>query len=85
MKYLRENDRVKVTFVDGKPISIEVPDTIDLVVKDTPPAMKGATATNQYKDAILENGLTVQVPPFIGPGDKVRVDTRTDEYIERVK
>jgi elongation factor P len=85
MDYLRENERVKVTFIDGKPISIEVPPSVDLTVKDTPPAIKGATATNQYKDATLENGLKVQVPPFIGPGDKVRVDTRTGEYIERVK
>jgi elongation factor P len=72
-------------FVGGKPVSVDVPASIDLVVTDTPPSLKGATATNQDKEAILENGLKVQVPPFIGPGEKIRVDTRTGEYIERVK
>jgi elongation factor P len=85
MQYVTPNSRVKVMYVDDKPVSIEVPATIDLVVTETPPSIKGATATNQYKDAVLENGLKVQVPPFIGPGEKIRVDTRTGEYIERVK
>jgi elongation factor P len=85
MQYLKENTRVTVKHIDNKPVSVEVPASIDLVVTDTPPSIKGATATNQYKDATLENGLKVQVPPFIGPGEKIRVDTRTGEYIERVK
>jgi elongation factor P len=85
MQYLKSNDKVSVMFVGGKPVSVDVPASIDLVVTDTPPSLKGATATNQYKEAILENGLKVQVPPFIGPGEKIRVDTRTGEYIERVK
>jgi elongation factor P len=85
MSYLLPNNRVMVKYVDGKPVSVEVPPSIDLVVTDTPPSLKGATATNQYKEATLENGLKVQVPPFIGPGEKVRIDTRTGEYIERVK
>ena len=85
MQYLLPNSRVMVKYVDDKPVSVEVPASIDLTVTDTPPSIKGATATNQYKEAILENGLKVQVPPFIGPGEKVRIDTRTGEYIERVK
>jgi elongation factor P len=85
MQYLKENARVTVKYIDNKPVSIEVPASIDLEVKDTPPSLKGATATNQYKEATLENGLKVQVPPFIGPGEKIRIDTRTGEYIERVK
>ena len=85
MQYILPNSKVQVMYVDDKAVSIEVPASIDLTVTDTPPSIKGATATNQYKDAILENGLKVQVPPFIGPGEKIRVDTRTGEYVERVK
>ena len=85
MQYILPNHRVNVMYVDSKPVSVDVPASIDLQVTDTPPALKGATATNQYKEAVLENGLKVQVPPFIGPGEKVRIDTRTGEYIERVK
>jgi len=85
MQFLLPNARVMVKYVDDKPVSIEVPPSIDLTVTDTPPSIKGATATNQYKEAILETGLKVQVPPFVGPGEKIRIDTRTGEYIERVK
>lgn len=85
MQYILPNSKVQVMYVDNKPISVEVPASIDLTVTDTPPSIKGATATNQYKEATLENGLKVQVPPFIGPGDRIRVDTRTGEYVERVK
>jgi elongation factor P len=85
MQYLLPNSRVKVTYVGAKPIAVEVPAAIDLVVTETPPSIKGATATNQYKEAVLETGLKVQVPPFIGPGEKIRIDTRTGEYVERVK
>ncbi len=85
MQYLLPNTKVMVKYIDDKPASIEIPASIDLVVTDTPPSIKGATATNQYKDATLETGLKVQVPPFIGPGEKIRIDTRTGEYVERVK
>jgi elongation factor P len=85
MQYLLPNNKVTVQYVGGKAVSVEVPASIDLTVTDTPPSIKGATATNQYKDATLETGLKVQVPPFIGPGEKIRIDTRTGEYIERVK
>ena len=85
MQYLLPNSKVIVQYVGGKPVSVDVPASIDLTVTDTPPSIKGATATNQYKEALLETGLKVQVPPFIGPGEKIRIDTRTGEYIERVK
>ena len=85
MQYLLPNTKVLVKFIDDKPASIEVPASVDLTITDTPPSLKGATATNQYKDATLETGLKVQVPPFIGPGEKIRIDTRTGEYVERVK
>ena len=85
MQFLLPNSKVMVKYIDDKAVSIEVPASIDLLVTDTPPSLKGATATNQYKEAVLETGLKVQVPPFIGPGEKIRIDTRTGEYIERVK
>jgi elongation factor P len=74
-----------VKYIDDKAVSVEIPASIDLTVVETPPSIKGATATNQYKDAVLETGLKVQVPPFVGPGEKIRIDTRTGEYVERVK
>jgi elongation factor P len=85
MQYLLPNAKVMVKYINDKPVSIEVPDSVDLTVSDTPPALAGATATNQYKEATLETGLKVSVPPFIKPGEKIRIDTRTGEYLERVK
>jgi len=85
MQYLKPNSKVSVTYVGSKAVSVDVPASIDLVVIETPPSLKGATATNQYKEATLETGLKVQVPPFVGPGEKIRIDTRTGEYVERVK
>jgi len=84
-KYLKPNSRLQVSMYDGKPIVVELPNTVDLEVTDTPPEIKGATATNQNKPATLETGLVVQVPPFIKVGDIIRVDTRTGEYVTRVK
>ncbi len=84
-KYLKPNTRLQVTMYEGKPIVVTLPNTVDLQVTDTPPEIKGATATSQNKPATLETGLVVQVPPFIKVGDVVRVDTRTGEYVTRVK
>ncbi len=83
--YLLPNTRVQVRYIDAKPVSIELPASVDLTITDTPPSIKGATATNQYKEATTETGLRIMVPPFIGPGEKIRIDTRSGEYIERVK
>jgi len=85
MDFLLPNSKVMVKYINDKAVSIEIPDAVELVVTDTPPALQGATATNQYKEATLETGLKVQVPPFIKPGEKIRIDTRTSEYLERVK
>jgi elongation factor P len=85
IQYLKENDKASVTFHDGKALSIELPATVTLIVTETEPALKGATAAAQYKPATLETGLKIQVPPFIGIGEKVSVDTRTGEYLGRVK
>lgn len=85
IQYLKENDKASVTFHDAKALSIELPATVALTVTDTEPALKGATAAAQFKPATLETGLKIQVPPFIGIGEKVAVDTRTGEYLSRVK
>jgi elongation factor P len=58
---------------------------VELEVTETPPVIKGATATNQSKEAVLETGIKVRVPPFIAPGERVRIDTRTGQYVERAK
>lgn len=81
--YLKGNEQVLVSFIDGNPVGVELPNTVELVVTDAPPVVKGATATNQSKEALLETGLRVRVPPFINIGETLRIDTRTGEYLER--
>jgi elongation factor P len=71
--------------IDGVIVNAELPNTVELAVTDTPPGIKGATATNQSKEAILETGAKVKVPPFVEIGELIRVDTRTGEYLERAK
>jgi hypothetical protein len=70
-------------FHDGKIVSYELPKTVDLKVTDTAPGIKGATATNQLKDATLETGLTTRVPPFIEVGEVIRINTETGGYLSR--
>ena len=84
-KYLKPNEQLQVSMYEGKPVIVALPNTVDLEVVDTAPEIKGATATNQYKPAKLETGLEVQVPPFIKVGEKIRVDTRSGDYVTRVK
>ncbi len=83
--YLKENTDVTVVFYDGRPIAVELPNAVELAVVETPPGVRGDTAAGSSKPAKLETGITVQVPFFISPGDRVRIDTRTGEYLERVK
>ena len=83
VNYLVPEMVIQVEFYGDEPVGIELPQTVDLLVKDTVPAIKGATASAQLKPATLETGLTVLVPPFIAPGDKVRVNTETGEYQSR--
>ena len=85
MLYMKENEDAKVTFFEDKPLSLELPNTVDLKVIDTEPSVKGATAAAQYKPAKLETGLEIRVPPFVSIGDLVQVDTRTGEYLGRAK
>ena len=85
VKYAKPNIEVEIHSLDGKLVSVVLPNAVDLEVTDTSPAIKGATATNQYKKAILETGLEIQVPPFVENGELLKVDTRTGQYLERVK
>ena len=82
--YLMPDAIIRVEFYDVEPVGIELPPTVDLVVKETAPGIKGATASAQVKPATLETGLVIQVPPFVNEGDKVRVNTETGEYQSRV-
>jgi elongation factor P len=82
--YLQPNIQVEVAYVEGKPVTAELPNTVELTVVDTPPQIKGATATNQAKDAVCEGGAKIKVPPFVENGTVIKVDTRTGEYISRV-
>jgi elongation factor P len=84
-KYLKPNTQLQVSMYEGRPVIVTLPNTVDLEVTDTPPEIRGATATNQNKPATLETGLVVQVPPFVKLGERIRVDTRTGEYVTRVK
>jgi len=81
--YLIADAIIRVEFYDIEPVGIELPQTVDLVVKETVPGIKGATASAQVKPATLETGLVVQVPPFVNEGDKIRVNTETGEYQSR--
>ena len=81
--YLTPNLEITLGRMDGKPITVELPFTVELVVEDTPPSLKGATATNQSKEALCEGGARIKVPPFVDNGTHIRVDTRTGEYLER--
>ena len=84
-KYLKPNTQLQVSMYEGKPVIIDLPNTVDLEVTQTAPEIKGATATNQNKPATLETGITVQVPSFIKMGEIIRVDTRSGEYLARAK
>jgi elongation factor P len=83
VNYLIPDALIKVEFYGSEPVGIELPQTVDLVVQDTAPGIKGATASNQIKPARLETGLVVNVPPFVNNGDKIRVNTETGEYLSR--
>ena len=83
--YLVENLNVEILFFNQAPLAVELPNFVELEVAQTEPGFKGDTAAGGTKPATLESGATLQVPLFISEGDRVRVDTRTGNYIERVK
>lgn len=82
--YLQEGEEVSVLFWEDKPLSVEMPVNVVLEVVETGPGVRGNSATNIFKPAKLSNGLSVKVPLFMKKGDKVRIDTKTGEYVERV-
>ena len=83
VNYLIPDALIKVEFFGSEPVGIELPPTVDLLVNDTAPGIKGATASNQIKPATTETGLVVNVPPFVNTGDMIRVSTETGEYLAR--
>ena len=82
--FIVENETVKVRFFKGNPFSVEAPNFVELTVTHTVPGFKGDTATGTTKPAELETGYKINVPLFVNEGDRIRVDTRTGEYMERV-
>ncbi len=81
--YVKEGSNVSMRFFKGAPFSVSPPNFVELEVTDTEPGFKGDTASNTYKPATLETGYSLQVPLFINIGDRIRVDTRVGEYMER--
>jgi elongation factor P len=84
-KFLKDNMNVKILFYSGSPISVETPIFVELKITKTDPGVKGDTASGGNKPAELETGLTVKVPFHLNEGDTIKVDTRSSEYVEKVK
>jgi elongation factor P len=84
-QWLSPGLRIQAEFYEGSPIGIDMPPSIELTVTQTEPSMKGATVSNVNKPATLENGVTIQVPPFVNEGDRIRVDPSEGRYLERAK
>ena len=83
-KMLTENLEVSISFYNEKPLTVELPNQVTCTIDTTDVALKGQTASSSYKPATLDNGINIQVPPFIESGDKIIVDTRTMEYIKKI-
>ena len=84
-KLLKENMEVNVQFYDDQALSIDLPTSVELRIETTDAAIKGQTSSSSYKPATLENGIKIMVPPFIKADDKIVLDTRTLEYIKKIK
>ena len=84
LKFVKENEEVTLSFYQNKAFAIEPPLTVELEVTETEPGVKGDTATGATKPAVVETGATVYVPLFVNQGDKIKIDTRTGEYLSRV-
>ncbi|MBN2287464.1 MAG: elongation factor P [Tissierellales bacterium] len=83
IKYLKENDSATMRFYQGKPFEVLAPNFVELEITETEPGFKGDTAQGSYKPATVETGTIVQVPLFVEIGDKIKIDTRTGEYLSR--
>ncbi len=84
-KWLMPGLKIQAEFYESAPIGVDLPASMELTVTNTEPSLKGATISNVNKPATLENGVTIQVPPFITEGERIRVDPREEKYIERAK
>ena len=84
-KLLKENMELNVHFYEDQALSIDLPTSVELTIATTDAAIKGQTASSSYKPATLENGVNITVPPFINSGDKIILDTRTLEYVKKIK
>ncbi len=84
-QWLTPGLKIQVEFYEGTPIGIDLPPSLELTVTQTEPSLKGATVSNVNKPATLENGVTIQVPPFVNQGDRIRVDPTEGRYMERAK
>ena len=84
-KLLKENMEVNVQFHDDQALSVDLPSSVELRIENTDAAIKGQTVSSSYKPAVLENGIKIMVPPFINANDKIILDTRTMEYIKKIK
>lgn len=80
LKYLTPNTECTILMYDGNPVTLDMPSSVELIITDCPPEVKGATVTNQTKDAVLETGLSVRVPAFIKQGEKIKVSTTDASY-----
>ncbi len=83
VEYLTANLQISVEFFNGKPVGVELPQTVELLIVETEPGLKSATASSVTKPAKTETGLVVYVPPFVNEGDKIRVDTSEGAYLSR--
>ena len=84
-KLLKENMEVNVQLYDERPLSVDLPSSVELKIQSTDAAIKGQTASSSYKPATLENGIKIMVPPFINADDKIILDTRSLEYVKKIK
>jgi elongation factor P len=83
-KLLTENLEVSISFYNESPLAVELPNQVTCTIETTDVALKGQTVSSSYKPATLDNGINIQVPPFIDSGDKIIVDTRTMEYVKKI-
>ena len=83
-KMLTENLEVSISFYNEKPLTVELPNQVTCTIDTTDVALKGQTVSSSYKPATLDNGINIQVPPFIESGDKIIVDTRTMDYVKKI-
>ena len=83
-KLLKENMEVNVQLYDERPLSVDLPSSVELKIQSTDAAIKGQTASSSYKPATLTNGINITVPPFINSGDTIVLDTRTFEYVKKI-